>query len=183
MGNITVLKKLFDELIREEQRGKRFFLDASKYIAVPKAKRLLADLAREEEKHIDMLMSMRLESVETVGATMNAIKRSQMERIEYNGCDTTVYVIDGVDPDEISVPHPELFKAGDFHELMKHSTPADILKLAMKIEYDNVRYIVQFMKHLQERRHIDLLKRLANEEKQHFIRLKKTYDSLPSREQ
>ncbi|HPQ38826.1 MAG TPA: hypothetical protein PLV45_00505 [bacterium] len=180
MGNAVLMKKLFEELIREEERGYRFFSEAARFVTNSHAVTLLKTLAQEEKRHIEVIESFRTLTLETVGANMESIRRSSAEVIQYDGRDTLVFVVDGVDVSDMDLPHLNLFKANEFHELLQQISLKTILKYAMRIEYENAQYIVEFMKLIRNKRHLNALKKLAAEEKDHFIRLKKLYDTLPA---
>lgn len=180
MGNISLMRKLFEQLIREEQRGHRFFSEAAEYVSDKHTVTLLKTLAKEELRHIEVLETIRDTALNSVGASMDAVKRSKAETIEYDGKETLVFVVDGVDIGDMELPHFELFKANDFHELLQKVSLKNVLQYAMRIEYANAQYIAQFMKVVRNKRHIAILKKLTAEEKDHFVRLKKLYDTLPA---
>ena len=69
------------------------------------------------------------------------------------------------------LPRVYLFNNRDFAELFKNISPRSVIEYAMKIEYDNARYIKEFAQHIESRQHRELLIRLIEQEKQHFLAL------------
>jgi len=179
MSDIKLLKKLFKELIREESRGKRFFSDAARFVKDPKAKRLFEYLALEETRHLDVLNAIwKARLSDPPAIEKKKLTGTHTEVIEYAGSAQPVFYLQDKPMSEIDIPEFELFKADDFQEILEDASLESILKFAMKIEFENSKYIVGFMKYLQNREYIDLLKKLADDEKEHFIALKKLLEGL-----
>ena len=178
MADLKIMKVLFDQLIREEKRGQRFFKDAATYADDPKVKRLFEHLSVEEEKHLSLLESMWKQITEDPKAYAEASPSTSAEMVEYAGNMQPVFVIDDTPMKNLKLPMFELFKADEFKKLLEQITIRSVLQFAMKLEYDNTKYIVGFMKHIKNKRSLTILKKMADEEKGHFIALKRIYDGL-----
>ncbi|MCD4655003.1 hypothetical protein K8T06_13845 [bacterium] len=179
MEDIKILKRLFEELIREERRGQRFFSDAARYVDDPRAKRLFEYLAIEETRHLDVLKAV-WKTIADDSALREKSKTlaSPVQIIEYAGVAHPVFSLDDKPMAEITIPNFELFKVNEFNEILENLSLESVLEFAMKIEFENTKYIVGFMQYFKNRKYIDLLRKLADDEKDHFIALKKLRTGL-----
>lgn len=180
MSDFKTLKVLLEELIREEKRGQRFYNDAAKYVEDGRVRRLFQHLAAEESQHVEILKKtwVQIEASEADRKLRDSRYGSKARVIEYAGTSHPVFIVDDRPVKDLKLPKFELFKAGDFKALLEEISLGTVLKFAMQIEYDNTQYIVKFMKFMRDRNNIELLKKMADEEKQHFLMLKELYSKL-----
>ncbi|MBN1552138.1 hypothetical protein JW979_11735 [bacterium] len=175
---------LVEKLIKEEIRGQRFFSDASKYVRNPEAKALFNQLSIDENMHIEIL-EMEKKKLEDNMAKVSDQKLSLKQTagtktVEYNGEPMRVYDISPLNADEkliqIEMPDLNLFKAEEFKELLENCSIKAIYKLAMRVEYDNFKYLVELSKtipgHLAKRKILDI----AENERDHFLELQRRFN-------
>ncbi len=181
-----VLLKLMRTLIKEEKRGQKFFSDAAKFVSRKSIVTLFEKLAVEEMRHADTLQA-ELANIEKekvyaeVTAQGDKYAYSE-EEIEYAGEKKPVYKFDFEPPDVEELPHFELFKAEDFRKLLESCSMGAVLKYAMRIEYDNFKYLMDVMKRVKTKKAKKIIFDLGEEEKQHFIWIRRIYDNLSTEE-
>ncbi len=164
---------LLDDLIQEEKRGGLFFKEAAKVSKDPKIIAVFEWLAQQELEHLDVLTGLK--------TVLEKDIQTESQKVIQEIAGQPVDIIDLSDMimDDVDLPAFELFKNQDFVELFKQISVTSIIQYAMKIEYQNAQYIKDFMKHIQSKKYADLLIRLIDDEKQHFIALKKLLDKKP----
>jgi rubrerythrin len=163
----SAIAKILDNLLKEEQRGLRFFIDAAKYSVSASVKMLFEKLAAEEREHIEVL-SAEKHKLEGMKGGLKKDDLQRMRSIEYDDKEIPLIIIDPDEDMEVDVPTLTLFRADDFNELFKDITIDKIYKLAMRVEFDNFKYLVDASKKMGTQDSRALLMKLAEQEKEHF---------------
>jgi rubrerythrin len=163
-----IILNVFDLLLHEEQRGRKFFADSSKFVNDLHSKALLEKLAIEENNHIDILKAERL-NVQNNLAKFFRTGSVRKKVIEYNEKELPVFDLSEPDMIEIDLPLLKLFEAEDFQNLLQKISTTKILQLAMRIEFQNFKYLVESSKLMVSKNARDILLHLAQEEKKHFL--------------
>jgi rubrerythrin len=177
-SEFNVMDKVLEELLREEQRGQRFFSDASRFSSLQQAKQTFEWLAVEENRHVDLLTALQRDLRAGQPHRKPAGPGVTQRTIDYAGETLPVFEIDWSITDQVQVPHLELFKADEFKKLLESATVRDILRLAMRVEFDNFKYLVDLAKLMKVKASQAMLLGLADEERQHFVVLRRKYDQL-----
>ncbi|MBN2056932.1 hypothetical protein JW905_18545 [bacterium] len=168
MKEEKLIENLFDTLIKEENRGQRFYRDAARFVSDREARRVFEWLAVEETYHTDVLVSMRKEFMAGEPAPVKTAAKTDTKKIYYDGDTIKIYDLRIEEDEEILPPQLELFRANDFKNLLEHADVKTVLKFAMQIEYENFKYLVDLAKTLEIDPYRNLLKQLADQEKRHF---------------
>lgn len=188
-ADIQFLLTLVDRMIREEVRGQRFFADAAQYVSHPEARRLFQHLSQEEGQHIEVLRAEKKQLEKALAQAAPEEKagdggdeRVRTSYLEFAGEQVPVFeVLDQGEVEElieIDLPRLELFRASDFEQLLADCTLRQILKLGMRVEYDNFQYLVELAKAARSREARAKVLKLAQDEKEHFLWLRRRYDKL-----
>lgn len=160
-----LLLEILDNLIREEKRGHQYFREAAIISSDPEVKRLFEKLSEDELEHLEILTKLR--------EFREALRQSQSSRktIRMDGEIVNILDLSDMASQPADLPRIDLFNNREFAELFKSISPRAVVEYAMKIEYDNARYIKDFAQHIESRQHRELLIRLIEQEKQHFLAL------------
>ncbi len=168
----NILMELLDNLIREENRGHTYFKEAALVSKNADIKRLFERLSDEEQNHVEVLVKMR----DTVSAETK--KQAERKTIRMDGRFVNILDLSEMMMEQIDLPRPDLFQNQAFAELFKNISVRAVLEYAMKIEFENARYIKEFFQHIQSRKNREVLLRLIQEEKEHFLSLQKMLNNL-----
>ncbi len=164
------LVKIIENLIQEETRGQRFFADAAAFVTDPRAKDLFHRLSLQEIEHRNKLESVRRNIVGNRSTLIDSGVRTR--RIEYDGNEIPIFFVNAESETHIDPPALNLFKAEEFRKLLEHCTVREIIKLAMRIEFDNFGFLIEAAKARFDAAGRKILLALADEEKQHYLWLK-----------
>lgn len=168
----NVILELLGNLIREENRGQRYFKEAGQISREPDVKKLFEKLAEDERNHLEVLTRMRASIVD--GSRMTHRQKSIM----VDGKAVNVLDLSDMAMDTTDLPQLDLFKNDEFADLFSSISIKSVLEYAMKIEYDNARYIKEFLQYIHSKKFRDILLQLIQEEKEHFIALQKIQRKL-----
>ncbi len=159
------MEHILEELIREEKRGRKFFNEASKFVEDKQIKKLFERLTADENQHVEYL--------EILQAGLRKAPSVRERQVDYDGGTVSLIDLSDMSIGYKDLPHLDLFKADEFSKLLEAVSIEEILKFAMKIEYDNAKYLQKCMEAAPMKHQKDLLKKLILEEKNHFIALQR----------
>jgi rubrerythrin len=162
-----LLMLLLEDLIREEKRGSVFFKEAARVSTDSDVRKVFEWLSLEEQNHLDVLTKLKAE------LDMELSSGAKKSTVQRNGRKVDVIDLSDMMMEDIDLPYLELFKNEDFVELFKNISVLSVIQYAMKVEYDNVHYIKEFLSFIKSKSMADILIRLINDEKQHFLVLEK----------
>jgi len=174
---VDFLREMLDLLIREERRGQRFFAEAARFVSSSPARLLLETLAVEESYHLAVLEQEKRKVV-AEGEGKEQPPQLLRQTIEYAGEELNIYTLDLPEQEDAPLPRFELFKPEDFQALLADATLPNILKLGMRLEVENFKFLVEVARQVQSEFTRKVLLGLANQEKQHFLWLRHRYDNL-----
>jgi rubrerythrin len=164
----NAISTILDSLLKEEQRGQRFFADAAKYSDSISVKTLFEKLAAAEREHIDLL-KVEIHKLEQLKGSLKRDDLQRFRSMEYDDKEIPLIIIDPDADVEVDMPTLSLFKVEDFKKLFEDITLDKIYTLAMRVEFDNFKYLIDASKKMVSQDSRALLLRLAQEEKDHFI--------------
>ncbi|GEM_PF-6020341 len=165
------LVKIIENLIQEETRGQRFFADAAAFVKDPRAIELFQRLSLQEIEHREKLESVRRNIVRNRSTLIDSGVRTR--RIEYDGGEIPIIFVHAESETRIDPPTLNLFKAEEFKKLLEHCTVREIIRLSMRIEFDNFGFLIEAAKARFDAAGRKIFLALADEEKQHYLWLKK----------
>ncbi len=164
----NAISAIFKNLLKEEQRGFRFFSDAAKYCDDLHMKSLFEKLASAEVEHIDLLQA-EMNRLQNMRDSLKEDHLLRTRTIEYADKEIPLIIIDPDDKSDIAVDAVTLFKVDEFKTLFEKLSMDGIYRLAMRIEFDNCKYLVEASHKMKSPDSRKILLKLAQEEKEHFL--------------